>query len=56
MLYKIVFRQLRFFSQKHVSLTLFHLCPQRFWKVLLALIIGGTSKSHVFEKIIVPLV
>ena len=38
---------------QHVSLTLFHLhvCPRRFWKVLLALIRGGTSKSRVFEKI-----
>ena len=34
---------------QHVSLTLFHLCPHRFWKVLLALILGGTSKSRVFE-------
>ena len=36
---------------QHVSLTLFHLCPRRFWKVLLVLILGGTSKSRVFEKI-----
>ena len=45
MLDKIVFRQSRFFFTfflQHVSLTLFHLCPCRFWKVLLALILGGT--------------
>ena len=50
---KIVFRQSRFFFTfflQHVSLTLFHLCPRRFWKVLLALILGGPSKSCVFEK------
>ena len=41
---------LLFFLQ-HVSLKLFHLCPRRFWKVLLALILGGPSKSCVFEKI-----
>ena len=40
-----------FFFLQHVSLTLFHLCPRRVWKVLLALILGGTSKSRVFEKI-----
>ena len=54
MLDKIVFRQSQFFFTfflQHVSLTLFHLCPQRFWKVLLALILGGPSKSCVFEKI-----
>ena len=53
MLDKIVFRQSRFlyFFLQHVSLTLFHLCPRRFWKVLLALILGGPSKSCVFEKI-----
>ena len=51
MLDKIVFRQSRFFLLQHVSLTLFHLCPRRFWKVLLALILGGPSKSCVFEKI-----
>ena len=39
------------FFLQHVSLTLFHLCPHRFWKVLLALILGGPSKSCVFEKI-----
>ena len=39
------------FFLQHVSLTLFHLCPRRFWKVLLALIRGGTSKSRIFEKI-----
>ena len=39
------------FFLQHVSLTLFHLCPCRFWKVLLALILGGPSKSCVFEKI-----
>ena len=39
------------FFLQHVSLTLFHLCPRRFWKVLLALILGGPSKSCVFEKI-----
>ena len=39
------------FFLKHVSLTLFYLCPGRFWKVLLALILGGPSKSCVFEKI-----
>ena len=31
--------------------TIFHLCPRRFWTVLLALIRGGTSKSRIFEKI-----
>ena len=53
MLDKIVIRQSRFFYffLQHVSLTLFHLCPCRFWKVLLALILGGPSKSCVFEKI-----
>ena len=40
-----------YFFLQHVSLTLFHLCPRRFWKVLLALILGGPSKSCVFEKI-----
>ena len=40
-----------FFFLQHISLTLFHLCPGRFWKVLLALILGGTSKSRVFKKI-----
>ena len=39
------------FFLKHVYLTLFHLCPCRFWKVLLALILGGPSKSCVFKKI-----
>ena len=39
------------FYLQHDSLTLFHLCPRRFWKVLLALILGGPSKSCVFEKI-----
>ena len=39
------------FFLHHVSLTLFHLCPGRFWKVLLALILDGPSKSCVFEKI-----
>ena len=39
------------FFLQHVSLTLFYLCPRRFWKVLLALILGGSSKSCVFEKI-----
>ena len=39
------------FFLQHVSLTLFQLCPCRFWKVLLALILGGPSKSCVFEKI-----
>ena len=56
MLDKIVFRQSHvfvffYFFLQHVSLTLFHLCPRRFCKVLLALILGGTSKSHIFEKI-----
>ena len=37
--------------ETHVSLTLFYLCPRRFWKVLLALILCGPSKSCVFEKI-----
>ena len=53
MLDKIVFRQSRFFFTfflQHVSLKVFHLCPSRFWKVLLALILGGPSKSCVFEK------
>ena len=36
---------------QHVSLTLFYLCPRKFLKVLLALILGGPSKSCVFEKI-----
>ena len=36
---------------KHVSLTLFYLCSRRFWKILLALILGGPPKSSVFEKI-----
>ena len=39
------------FFLKHVSLTLFYLRPCRFWKVLLALILGGPSKSCAFEKI-----
>ena len=55
MLDKIVFKQSRFFFTfflQHVSFTLFHLCPRRFWKVLLALILGGPSKSCVFEKIL----
>ena len=39
------------FFLQHVSLTLFHLCPRRFWKVLLALILGGPSKSCVFENL-----
>ena len=39
------------FFLQHVSVTLFHLCPRRFWKVLLALILGGPSKSCVFKKI-----
>ena len=39
------------FFLQHVSLTLFHLCPRRFWKVLLALILGGPSKSCVFKTI-----
>ena len=39
------------FLLQHVSLKLFYLCPRRFWKVLLALILGGPSKSCVFEKI-----
>ena len=54
MLDKIVFRQSRFFFTfflQHFSLTLFYLCARRFWKVLLALILGGPSKSCVFEKI-----
>ena len=54
MLDKIVFRQSRFFYfffLQHVSLKLFYLCPRRFWKVLLALILGGPSKSCVLEKI-----
>ena len=54
MLDKIVFRQSRFFLLfflQHVSLTLFHLCPRRLWKALSALILGGPSKSCVFEKI-----
>ena len=53
MLDKIVFRQSRFFTffLQHVSLTLFHLCPSRFWKVLLAQILGGPLKSCNFEKI-----
>ena len=40
-----------YFFLQHVSLTLFHLCPRMFWKVLLALILGGPSKSCVFKKI-----
>ena len=40
-----------YFFLQHVSLTLFHLCRFRFWKVLLALILGGPSKSCIFEKI-----
>ena len=54
MLDKIVFRQSRFFFTfilQHVSLTLLYLCPRRFWIVFLALILGGPSKSCVFEKI-----
>ena len=39
------------FFLHHVSLTLFYLCPRRFLKVLLAPILGGPSKSCVFEKI-----
>ena len=56
MLDKIVFRQ------SHVFFTIFSSAiflaghyfiyvPAGFSKVLLALILGGTSKSHVFEKI-----
>ena len=56
MLDKTVFRLSHVFFLQHVSLTLFHLCPRRFSKVLLALILGGTSKSHVFEKIFIHLV
>ena len=40
---------LTFFLQ-HVFLTLFHLCPRRFWKVLLALILGGPSKSCILKR------
>ena len=49
----IVFRQSLFFFLQHVSLTLFYLCPRRFWQsmLLLALFLGGTSKGSVFEKI-----
>ena len=50
----MLFFFLLFFLQ-HVSLTLFHLCPAGFSRVLLALILGGTSKSHVFEKICIHL-
>ena len=39
------------FFLQNVSLTLFYLYSRRFWKVLLALILGGPSKSCVFEKI-----
>ena len=39
------------FFLQHVSLTLFYLCPRRFWKVLLALILVGPSKSCVFKNI-----
>ena len=52
MLDKIVFSHVFFtFFLQNVSLTLFYLCPHRFWKVLLALILGGTYKSRVFKKI-----
>ena len=39
--------KLFYFFLQHVSLTL----PADFGKVLLALILGGNSKSRVFEKI-----
>ena len=39
---------IKLFFLQHVSMALFHLCPRRFGKALLALIFGGTSKSRVF--------
>ena len=33
-------------------MALFYLCPRRFWKALLALILGGTSKSRVFRALL----
>ena len=54
MLDKIVFRQSRFFFyffSKACFLDIISPMSPRFWKVLLALILGGPSKSCVFEKI-----
>ena len=63
MLDKIVFRQslcLFFFtifsSAFFFAGHYFIYVPAGFSKVLLALILGGTSKSHVFEKICIHLV
>ena len=53
MLDKIVFRQSQviLLILQHVSLTYIIYVPADFGKVLLALILGGNSKSRVFEKI-----
>ena len=60
MLDKIVFRlsHVFFFLLFFFSMFLLHYfiyVPAGFSKVLLALILGGTSKSHVFEKICIHL-
>ena len=41
------FQTVTIFFLQHVSLTLFHHVPAGFGKVLLTLILGGTSKSCV---------
>ena len=56
MLDKIVFRQSQLFFNFFSTACFFDIISstcmsRRFWKVLLALILGGSSKSHVFEKI-----
>ena len=47
---KIFFKQSQFFFLQYVSLTFFIYVPAGFGKILLALVLGGTSKSRVFEK------
>ena len=53
MLDKIVFRQSQLFYFFSTACFFGIILPMsgRFWKVLLALILGGPSKSCVFEKI-----
>ena len=58
MLDKIVFRQSYFFllfSSACFFDIISSMSPQVFSKVLLAPILGGTSKSHVFAKICIHL-
>ena len=55
MLDKIVFRQSHFFFHFFPSACFIYV-PVGFRKVLLALILGGTSKSNVFEKMCIHLV